>query len=161
MDKGWRPDSPPLQGRGKGWGMSVELLEVLHGHARQMRRKPTEPEARLWRHLSRSQLGGMKFRRQSVIGRYIVDSLCPQNRLVVEVDGETHIDPPADGRRDRELEAMGFRILRVTNRDGMRNVDGVLQAILNAAELAGDRCDMPHPNPSPEGEGLFLEAGGR
>jgi very-short-patch-repair endonuclease len=62
--------------------------------ARQMRNTPTEPEKRLWRHLSNSQLG-YKFRRQSVIGHYIVDFLCPAKALIVEVDGDTH-DAEAD-----------------------------------------------------------------
>jgi very-short-patch-repair endonuclease len=155
-DKGWRKEAPPLQGRGKGWGLSVERLAALHGHAREMRRQPTEPEKRLWRQLSNRQLSGFKFRRQAVIGPFIVDFLCPQKALVVEVDGETHIDAGADARRDAALASMGFRVLRVTNDDVFGNMDGVLVAILNALEAAPDRWDNPHPNPSPEGEGLTV-----
>jgi very-short-patch-repair endonuclease len=68
--------------------------------ARQMRRQPTEPEKRLWRHLSNSQLGGYKFRRQATIEPFIADFLCPAKGLVVEVDGETHAHW-ADERRMR------------------------------------------------------------
>jgi len=118
-----------------------------------MRRNPTEPERRLWRHLSNGQLGSHKFRRQSVIGWFIADFLCPQKALIVEVDGDTH-DEAKDRLRDDVLAGRGFRVLRVTNDDVMTNMDGVLHAILIAANETPDRWDSPHPNPSPEGEGL-------
>ncbi len=143
LDKGWRPEAPPLQGRGLGWGLSVEQLAKLHERAADMRRNPTEPEKRLWRHLSNSQLGGHKFRRQSVIGWFIADFLCPQKALIVEVDGDTH-DEAKDRVRDDVLAERGFRVLRVTNDDVMRNVDGVKVAILQALECA----ESPHPNPA-------------
>ncbi len=153
FDKGWRPEAPPLQGRGLGWGLSVEQLLELHRRAAEMRRNPTEPEKRLWRHLSNSQLDGAKFRRQSVIGWFIADFLCPQKALVVEVDGDTH-DEAKDRLRDDILARRGFRVLRVTNDDVMTNMDGVLTLISGAIAVAPDRRDSPHPNPSPEGEGL-------
>ena len=153
QDKGWRRETPPLQGRGKGWGLSVEQLGVLHARAAEMRRNPTEPEKRLWRHLSNGQIGGYKFRRQSVIGWFIVDFLCPKKALIVEVDGDTH-DDAKDRLRDNILAAHGFRVLRVTNDDVMGNTDGVLQAILGLLNEVPARWDKPHPNPSPEGEGL-------
>lgn len=74
-DKGWRPETPPLQGRGLGWGLSNAQLQELHRRAAEMRRNPTEPEKWLWRHLSNGQLDGHKFRRQSVIGWFL--SLLP------------------------------------------------------------------------------------
>ena len=153
IDKGWRKEAPPLQGRGKGWGLSVEQLAELNKRATEMRRNPTEPEKRLWRHLSNGQLAGHKFRRQSVIGWFIADFLCSQKALIVEVDGDTH-DEAKDRRRDEYLAQRGFRVMRVTNADVMTNMDGVLQAILGALEGASQRWNTPHPNPSPEGEGL-------
>ena len=119
-----------------------------------MRHEPTEPEIRLWRALSRSQLGGFKFRRQTVIGSYITDFLCPQKSLIVEVDGNTH-DVDIDRHRDADLKAKGFVVLHVTNDEVMRNLDGVLQTILASLDQASDRWASPHPNPSPEGEGLM------
>ncbi len=153
LDKGWHPKAPPLQGRGKGWGLSVEQLRLLHQRAADMRRNPTEPEKRLWRHLSNGQLFGHKFRRQSVIGRFIADFLCPQKALIVEVDGNTHGEVK-DRLRDDVLAHHGFRVVRVTNGDVMTNMDGVLILIAGAVSAARDRWDRPHPNPSPEGEGL-------
>ncbi len=152
-DQAKQKNSPPLQGRGRGWGLSAGRHEELAGYAQEMRRNPTEPEIRLWRALSRSQLGGYKFRRQAVIDPFIADFLCPQKALIVEVDGETH-DVDKDRGRDMALQRLGFEVLHVTNPDVMRNLDGVLQAILIALEQAPDRWEKPHPNPSPEEEGL-------
>ena len=147
-DEAKRLSTPPLQGRGKGWGVSAARLEELHARAKEMRNNPTEPEKRLWRLLSRKQIGA-KFRRQSVIPPYIADFLCPELKLIVEVDGDTH-DQPVDLRRDAALAALGYRVARVSNQDVMTNIEGVLELILSA--LAGS--SVPHPNPSPEGEGL-------
>jgi very-short-patch-repair endonuclease len=118
-----------------------------------MRGNPTEPEKRLWAHLSRSQLGSFKFRRQATIGRVIVDFLCPATGLIVEIDGDTHVDAEADARRDATLGALGYRVIRVGNSDVMRNIEGVLQHLLAALQAMPVR-QAPHPNPSPEGEGL-------
>jgi very-short-patch-repair endonuclease len=153
IDKGWRPEAPPLQGRGKGWGLSVEQLRELHERAAEMRRNPTEPEKRLWRNLSNRQLFGHKFRRQSVIGYFIADFVCSQKALIVEVDGDTH-DQAKDRLRDDVLARHGFRVIRVTNDDVMSNMDGVLSFLSRALTAAPDRWNKPHPNPSPEGEGL-------
>ena len=148
-DDAKRLNSPPLQGRGRGWGLSANTIAELHERARQMRKSPTEPEKRLWRNLSNSQLDGWKFRRQQVIGRFIADFVCPSAKLIVEVDGETH-DAVADAARDAALARIGFRTLRVTNDDVIRNIEGVRLAVEQALALA----DRPHPNPSPKGEGL-------
>jgi len=119
-----------------------------------MRRDPTEPEKRLWRNLSNSQLSGFKFRRQAVIGAHIADFLCPAKALIVEVDGDTH-DPDRDNRRDTVLAAQRYRTIRFTNAEVMQNVEGVLLTILRALMTTADRwAGRPHPNPSPEGEGL-------
>jgi len=153
QDTARRSGSPPLQGRGKGWGLSASRNAEIAGYAREMRCNPTEPEKRLWRALSRSQLGGFKFRRQAPVGPFIADFLCPQKALIIEVDGETH-DVDVDRSRDNALQRMGFSVLHVTNSNVMHNIDGVLTAILGALRAAPDRWASPHPNPSPEGEGL-------
>jgi very-short-patch-repair endonuclease len=141
--------APPLQGRGKGWGLSADRLAELHKHALSMRRNPTEPEKRLWRYLSNCQLEGFKFRRQDVVGHYIADFACPSAKLIVEIDGDTH-DAAKDRIRDDTLAEFGFRVVRVTNADVLHNMEGVLTCISEALRQAS----KPHPNPSPEGEGL-------
>ncbi len=86
---------------------------VLSARARAMRSAPTTTEALLWQALSGSQLG-IGFRRQLVIGRFIVDFAAPAARLVVEVDGGYHRERArADARRDRELGRLGWRVLRL------------------------------------------------
>ena len=152
-DTSARLNSPPLQGRGKGWGLSAGRNAEIARHARTLRNQPTAPEARLWTILSRSQLGGFKFRRQEKIGTSIADFYCPQKGLIVEVDGDTHVDPAADARRTARLEALGFRVVRVTNLDVMGNLEGVHRMLSDVLEAMPDRRN-PHPHPSPEGEGL-------
>jgi len=125
---------------------------IMLERATQMRRAPTEAEKRLWRHLSGAKLGGLKFRRQAVIGNRIADFFCPAKGLIVEIDGNTH-DRQRDIALDRQMAAQyGYRTLRVTNEDVLGNMDGVLQHIDHIAHRMSDR--WPHPNPFPEGEGL-------
>ncbi|KTT74549.1 endonuclease domain-containing protein, partial [Sphingomonas sanguinis] len=118
-----------------------------------MRREPTAPEKRLWAHLSRSQLGGFKFRRQAVVGHYIADFLCPATGLIVEVDGDTHADADRDNGRDAALAELDFKVVHITNTDVMHNIEGVLAHLLGTLQAMPMRR-APHPNPSPEGEGL-------
>src|SRR6476646_389913 len=99
-------------------------------------------EAALWRHLSRSQLSGYKFRRQHVIGNCIVDFFCPRKALIVEVDGDTH-HAQSDAVRDRINEHRGYRTIRFTNEDVAKNLDGVLEHLL--AELARLPDRWPRP----------------
>ncbi len=120
--------------------------------ARQMRREPTDPEKFLWRHLSNSQLGGFKFRRQTVIGRYICDFSCSLNGLIIEVDGDTH-DAAADALRDAALHDQGYTVLRFTNADVLHNMTGVLETILVRAQQLPERRYAPTPTPPLEGRG--------
>ena len=126
---------------------------ILLRRAREMRNNPTEPEKRLWRNLSGSQLAGYKFRRQAVIGHYIADFLCPQKKLIVEVDGDTH-SGDTDSIRDNWLAERGYRIVRFSNSDVMRNMDGVLADLLTNLNQSSDRWRRTTPNPSFEKEGL-------
>ncbi|CAM8642411.1 endonuclease domain-containing protein [Sphingobium cupriresistens] len=123
-------------------------------NAAHMRHDATPFEVILWRHLSRSQLG-YKFRRQHVIGNRIVDFFCPARAFAIEVDGDTH-DVDEMAVRDAELTGMGVAVLHVSDRDVAENVEGVLVQIMTQLETLPDR--WPHPNPSPEGEGLSSES---
>ena len=124
--------------------------KYLLDRAKRLRNDGSPFEAKLWRHLSRSQLGGYKFRRRHVIGKCIVDFFCPAKGLIVEIDGDTH-DPVKDTRRDRMNDFRGYATIRFTNQDVGKNVEGVLERLLNELKTLPDR--WPHPNPSPEGEG--------
>ncbi|QMW24685.1 endonuclease domain-containing protein [Sandaracinobacteroides saxicola] len=149
--------SPPLQGRGRGWGLSAERRAEIQKYARDNRNNATAAERRLWKYLSRAQLGGYKFRRQAAIGTAIADFLCPQKALILEVDGATHVDPDADARRDQRLATLGFVVHRVTNEDVLTRLDDVLRGLWLLLESLPDRwpsrATPPHPYPSPEGEG--------
>ena len=86
---------------------------VIVARAAALRAAPTTTEALLWEALRAGRLG-VRFRRQVVLGRYVVDFLAPRAKLVVEVDGEVHAQRPgADARRDRDLGRMGYRVLRL------------------------------------------------
>ncbi len=87
-----------------------------------MRHQPTRPDARLWSELRGRKLG-VTFRRQVPIGRYIADFLAPQVKLVVEVDGSAHRGrAQADSRRDRALQARGYRVLRLSDTEVMEQL---------------------------------------
>ena len=104
----------------------------LEAHAHRMRGAPSEPERVLWQALRRSQLG-TRFRRQVVVQGFIVDFFAPSARLVVEVDGAHHTrQRGADKRRDRALEAVGLRVLRLPAVLVMRNLPGALQLLTHA-----------------------------
>jgi very-short-patch-repair endonuclease len=100
---------------------------------RRLRRGATDAETKLWLELRDRRLNGMKFVRQEAIGPYIVDFLCRAEKLVVEVDGGQHADNASDRVRDARLAREGYRVMRFWNSDVLRNMDGVLQAILAAS----------------------------
>jgi very-short-patch-repair endonuclease len=100
--------------------------------ARRLRRSATSAERRLWQGLRRKQVGGFRFRRQASLGGFIADFACFEARMVIEVDGATHSTDEEIGRdaaRSAALSAMGFDVLRFTNEDVYRNLDGVLETI--------------------------------
>ena len=104
-------------------------LGRLVPRAREMRRRPTESEAILWAHLRCGQLG-VRFRRQVILGPFIVDFLAPSARLIVEVDGGAHIARrDADRRRDEALAELGYRTVRVSANDVVNHLDAVLNVL--------------------------------
>jgi very-short-patch-repair endonuclease len=110
---------------------------LLEERARLMRAAPTLSEAQLWHHLSECRLG-VGFRRQVVLGEYIVDFLAPSPRLVVEVDGAYHARMSrADARRDARLEALGYRVLHLEAELAMRELAVLLSAIRAALRGGG------------------------
>jgi len=106
------------------------MQKTLTPLAKRLRRDATPAETLLWRQLRNRQLGGHKFRRQQPIGAYIVDFICPELKLVVELDGGQHADV---GNRDQErtayLESSGFTGLRFWNNTVFENLEGVLMVI--------------------------------
>ena len=110
----------------------------LTGRARQLRRDSTEAEQILWGALRNRQLGGYKFRRQTPIGRYIVDFVCKERRLIVEMDGSQHLEEGVYDRvRTEFLESLGYRVLRIWNYEALSDLESVADAILLELERGG------------------------
>jgi release factor-specific protein-(glutamine-N5) methyltransferase len=127
------------------------LRHRLYERAASGRRAPTEPEKRLWGVLRNRSLNGHKFRRQTVIGKRIVDFFCPSKGLIVEIDGVTH-NRDADAVRDTAMmREHGFTTVRFTNDEVMQNLPGVVEALSIALVEAPDRWTThdttPHPPP--------------
>ncbi|CAN1722959.1 ribonuclease P protein component [Hyphomicrobium sp. 1Nfss2.1] len=109
-------------------------MKQFKASARSLRRTASSAEDLLWRELRNRQLGRWKFRRQHPIDRFIVDFVTIAGKLIIEVDGATHSTPEEmrrDAERTRILESLGFHVVRVTNDDVYRNLDGVLESILH------------------------------
>jgi very-short-patch-repair endonuclease len=104
----------------------------LASFARSLRRNATSAERRLWQGLRRKEVGGFRFRRQVALGGFIADFASFDARLVIEVDGATHStdeELARDAARTTMLAAQGFALLRFTNDEVFRNLDGVLETI--------------------------------
>ena len=115
------------------YNSSPKQWRKLKGVAQEMRREPTPAEKTLWQHLRNRQLRGERFRRQHTIGPFVVDFVCLNKRLIIEVDGEIHrqqID--YDEQRQHWLEANEFRVLRFTNEQIIQSIDAVVDAIMAA-----------------------------
>src|SRR6201986_4521414 len=116
-----------------------EVSPYQRERARELRRTMTRPETLLWRHLKAHRLARLGFRRQSPMGNYIADFVAHSCKLLVEVDGESHDFEGRirhDERRDQWFASRGYRVLRFTNDDVMKNLEGVVLSILEAAEQA-------------------------
>ena len=120
--------------------------ERLAAFAKAMRREPTDTEKHVWRHLSGRKLAELKFRRQHVFGRYIVDFYCPVLNLVVEIDGHMH-DLDCDAARDNGMVELGATVLRFTNEDVRTNFEGVLETIAARAVALSNRNGWRRPDP--------------
>ncbi len=109
---------------------------------RALRKQATDAEQVLWRHLRSRGLDGRKFRRQTPVGPYVVDFLCLEDRLVIELDGGQHADQlEKDHERSARLAGWGFRVLRFWNHDVLGNTEGVLQVIRDALASADTSPD--------------------
>jgi very-short-patch-repair endonuclease len=114
----------------KGQTNKVILRNKLQ---RNLRHKMTDAELRIWRHLRGRQMHVFKFRRQHPFEGYILDFVCMEQMVVIEIDGGLHaINAVADGARTKALEVAGFRVLRFWNNQVLGEMDAVKAAIWNA-----------------------------
>lgn len=114
--------------------------------AKALRKNMTAAETTLWYHLRAHRLQGFKFKRQKPVGQFIVDFVCMEHRIVIEVDGGQHLDEAQyDQARDEWLRRRGFEVLRFWNHEVMGNLEGVLEAIHMALR---SRTLSPGPSPA-------------
>jgi len=103
--------------------------------AKELRRNSTDAERVLWRQLRAHRLVGYKFRRQQPVGRYIIDFVCFEKQLIIELDGGQHAKQVAyDGERSAWLQSQGFRVLRFWNHEVLQNTEAVMDVILRECE---------------------------
>ncbi len=124
------PNLPPKSGKEQAViYRHQERDQKLKKFSRALRKNMTDAERKLWRVLKQEQQG-VKFRRQYPIGEYIVDFVCLEKAVVIELDGGQHAAQEIyDRKRDRDLEAKGFKVLRFWNNDVMENLEGVVARI--------------------------------
>jgi very-short-patch-repair endonuclease len=121
----------------------------LRGFAKHNRENMTKAEACLWKYvIGRRQFMGYRFNRQKPIGGYIVDFLCKELRLIIEVDGLTHqFEEVAkkDIIREEELKAMGFTIIRFEGSDVLNDIANVERTLLHYVEIFHQESNLPLP----------------
>jgi very-short-patch-repair endonuclease len=121
--------------------------------AKELRKDMPSAEMKLWREISRRQLGGFKFRRQHPAGAYFLDFYCPEIKLCIELDGDQHSDAheqKRDARRTVFLNEHGIEVIRFWNNEVYDSIESVLEAILDQAsylkiEVELNRDGIPSP----------------
>ena len=123
------------------------------GLARALRKGATDAEKALWRGLRSHRLEGLQFRRQHPIGPYVVDFVCIEKKLVIELDGGQHVDQEeADARRSRYLEQRGYRVLRFWDDEVLTQGQSVLAVIWESLAMGHKQATPSSPSP-PQGGG--------
>jgi len=135
-------DGPPaLKKKGRGWEISEKRLDALHERARDMRRHSSAAHKALAERFARADLGRYKFTRHAVVGSAIVDFNCHNLGMAIAIDEEGE-DETLARRRDKSLESVGVRVMRIKAADVLDNIDDVLARITASMRLRiGDRKD--------------------
>lgn len=144
---------PPKVGEGWDEGKVLKVMARIHAKklafAKELRKNQTDAERMLWRLLRSRQLAGYKFRRQRVIGKYIVDLCCLNPKLVIELDGGQHQEAVSyDEERTRFLMGQGFEVIRFWDNEVLQYPEDVASGILSALTPSFAR-----PLPPSAGEG--------
>jgi len=164
------PSIPPYQGgsmapspdKGRvGEGFAVDFAFLPYNKnftalARENRKNPTKAESRIWNEVLRKrQFAEFKFLRQKPIENYIVDFYCSELRLVIEIDGDSHGETiEYDAERTKILEAFGLTVVRYTNQEVLRNIQGVYEDLCERVEKL-TTADSLNPSDFPR-KGLDL-----
>ena len=151
-DERGKTATSPLPRVGEGLGEREASAGGMLNNAKALRGNQTEAEQRLWYHLRAHRFMGLKFKRQKPVGHYIVDFVCLEYQLIIEIDGGQHAEQMTyDRHRDAWLRSQGYTVLRFWNNDVMQQLEGVLEHI---------RCTL-FPGPFDEPFTLRYPASGR
>ena len=142
--------SLPPCGGGLGRGVQVPHSSVAHSQrsqAKTLRRRMTDAERKMWHATKAHRLAGVQFRRQVPLGPYIVDFVSHSARIVVEIDGGQHFSDQGRARdklRDEWLISQGYRVLRFSNIEVLKNIDGVLKKLTDVVSDSTPLPALPH-----------------
>ena len=126
--------APELKKKGRGWEISEKRLDTLHDRARDMRRHSSEAHKALAERFAKADLGRYKFTRHAVVGSAIVDFNCHNLGMAIAID-EEGADETLARRRDKSLESVGVRVMRIAAADILANIDDVLARITAGMRL--------------------------
>lgn len=104
----------------------------LKKFSQELRKNMTDAERLIWSRIRRKQLKEKQFYRQKIIGNYIVDFYCPKTKLIIEIDGGQHYEETEkqkDSVRDEYLKSLGLKVLRFSDREVFKNLNGILEEI--------------------------------
>lgn len=138
--------------------MRMHLPSTLK-RAKKLRKEMSLPEVLLWMQL-KERPSGFKFRKQHPFGVYVADFYCHEARLIIEVDGEAHNrgdQPEFDSKRDTWFRSQGIDTMRISARDVLSNMEGVILHILSAINTAKPPPSAMRAATSPDGGGFVLE----
>ena len=121
-------EAPNLKKRGRGWEISEKRLDALHDRAREMRRFASPAHKALAARFAKADLGRYTFKRFAVVGSAIVDFNCHNLGMAIMID-EGGADETIAKRRDKSLEAVNIRVMRIKAQDILENIDAVLERI--------------------------------
>ncbi|MGB3167788.1 MAG: DUF559 domain-containing protein [Alteraurantiacibacter sp.] len=134
-------DAPELEKKGRGWKISDKRLDALHDRAREMKRFASPAHTALAERFAKADMGRYTFKRFAVVGSAIVDFNCHNLGMAVVID-EPEQDDAIAKRRDKSLESVGIRLMRVKAEDVLENMDEVLQRItLGMRQRIADKAE--------------------
>ena len=134
-------EAPALKKKGRGWEISEKRLDVLHEQAREMRRHSSPAHKALAERFAKADLGRYTFKRHAVVGSAIVDFNCHVLGMAIDIDEEGEESVIAK-RRDKSLESVGIRVMRIKAQDILENMDAVLARITAGMRMRiGDKQD--------------------
>ena len=134
-------EAPALNKKGRGWKISEKRLDELHDRAREMRRFASPANKGLAKKFAEADLGRYTFKRFAVVGSAIVDFNCHNLGMAIMID-EEDADEALSKRRDKSLESVGIRVMRIKATDILDDMDAVLQRITAGMRMRiGDKKD--------------------